>query len=148
MKRIILVLFLTFIIANNAIADDHDFYLNFSECITSASYLVLTNESLKSMKGDPAAFACKRESKIIVCDIFFKGNQKPKNMQYEIVIDSPPVLHFQTDNGSEYVAIDTSQHAAAIISRIVDLKLAGAKVCHGMFVTDFEAKEIGPKKSK
>lgn len=124
---------------------EYDFYIDFESCKSVVGYLVLSNESLKTMPGDATVLGCKRESNIVLCDFFFKKNPNQKGLKgntekYEVVIDSPPLLHFKTESGSEYVAIDTTQHAATLSSRVLDQKFLGAKVCQGFYATNFEMK--------
>ena len=113
-------------------------------------YLVLSNESLKVMTGEPTVLACKRQFNAIHCDFIFKNNPKQKGIKgnsekYKVVIDSPPLLHFKSETGAEYVAVDTTQHAATLSTRILDEKFLGAKVCQGIYATDFEMKNIDTK---
>lgn len=126
-------------------AADYDFFIDFSECKSTVGYLVLSNESLKTLPADPAIMECKRISKIVNCDFTFKNDQKGhkgNSEKYEVVIDSPPFLHLSSKTGSEYIAINTTQHAATITTRIVHEKFLGAKVCQGIYATDFEMKSM------
>ena len=133
-----------------AFGAEYDFYVDFGDCKAVVGYLVLSNESLKVMPGDPTVLACKRQSNAIHCDFFFKKNPNQKGLKgnsekYKVVIDSPPLLHFKSETGAEYVAVDTTQHAATLSSRILDEKFLGAKVCQGTYATDFEMKNLDKK---
>ena len=127
-------------------AADPDFYINFSSCKSMVGYLVLSEESLKVLPSDPGVMACTKAAENIKCDFKFLDGQdvhKGNSEDYKVVIDSPPYLHFKTDTGAEYVAVDTSQRAAALITRIVEDKFAGAKVCQGIYATSFEIFLLG-----
>ncbi len=104
----LLLLVLSLIQATNLLASDYDFYVDFSECKTMVGYLVLSNESLKTMSGDPSVMACNRKSNIVECDFFFKNREKGINgnsERYEDFLDSPPLLYFSSKFGSEFIQI-------------------------------------------
>lgn len=147
MKKIFLIVSITWCISliNPAFAAEPDFYVNFSSCKIAVGYLVLSDESLKVVDGDVTVMACNRKSNNIFCDFIFKGNQKINSVEYQVTLDSPPLLHFSTNNGSEYVAIDTSQHAAVVITRVLEKKFVGSKVCQGLYTTGFEMKSLKNK---
>ena len=50
-----------------------------------------------------------------------------------------------TENGSEYIGINTVNHAAVHINRIVGESFAGSKLCHGTYMTQFEADQMSEK---
>ena len=130
-------------------AADYDFYMDFSQCQSTVAYLALSKESLKILPGDPSILACKRSSKLVNCDIYFTNNLeriKGNSEQYEIIIDSPSLLYFSSKSGSEFIAIDTVNHAAGITTRIVHEKFIGSKVCQGIYTTDFELMKLGKQK--
>ena len=102
-------------------------------------------KALKIIDGDVTIMACNRRSNNISCDFTFKGQSKKTNVQYQVTLDSPPLLHFSTKDGSEYVAIDTSQHAAVVITRVLETQFAGSKVCQGLYATAFEMKNLKSK---
>ena len=147
--RIVLV-FLSLLVSSVAFSAEYDFYIDFSECKNVVGYLVLSKESLTIIPGDPTVLACTRRSNIVLCDFVFKDDLNKKGLQgnaeqYKVVIDSPPFLHFKSETGAEYIAIDTSQHAAILSSRMLHEKFLGAKVCQGLFTTDFEIKNLDKK---
>lgn len=142
--------FVGVLVSSVAFGAEYDFHVDFGECKTVVGYLVLSKESLKVMPGDPTVMACKRQSNTVRCDFVFKSDPSQKGRrgnseEYKVIIDSPPLLHFMTDSGSEYVAIDTSQHAATLTTRILHQKFSGSKVCQGLYTTDFEMKNLGKK---
>jgi len=121
---------------------EYDFFINFGDCRVVVGYLVLSNESLRVFKGDPTVLACKRLSRKVQCDLFFEdpntGMAPRGSERYTVILDSPPLLYMEARFGAESIAIDTARHAATVSSRIVDHRLLGAKVCAGIYATDFE----------
>jgi hypothetical protein len=73
-----------------------DFYLHFANCKTTVSYLVLSNESLKTLEGDGSFTSCTRNSQTLRCDIDFLGESKGtrKAGVYKIDLEIPPLLTF------------------------------------------------------
>ena len=141
----LLILVLSLFQAHNALANDYDFYIDFSECKITVGYLVFSKESLKTMPGDPTVMACNRKSNIVECDFIFKDKGKGikgQSERYEVILDSPPLLYLLSKLGSEFIGIDTVQHSAAMTSRVVNEKFIGSKICQGMYVTGFEMKNM------
>ena len=145
MKRILILLTLWLFCTLHAYAGEPEFFIQFSDCKIATGYLVLSDESLRVFDGDPTAMGCSRDSNKISCQYTFEGSQQAKAVAYNITMDSPPLLHFAASNGSEYIAIDTSQHAAVIITRIVQKQFIGSKVCQGMYATAFELEQLENK---
>lgn len=148
--RIKIALILIGVMIDSAMAEEYDFYLHLDECKTVVSYLVISKPSLKVFPGDPVTLGCKRASNMIVCDLTFNADPKQKGRRgnkerYEVSIDSPPLFHLKSGNGAEYIAIDTVQHVATLTSRVIDEKFVGAKVCRGVYITDFEMRNIEKK---
>jgi hypothetical protein len=142
---IILCIALCMFTIDPSFAADPDFFVDFSSCKIVVGYLVLSDESLKIMDGDMTVMACNRRSNNISCDLTFRGSSQKNIVQYQVTLDSPPFLHFSTKNGSEYVAIDTSQHAAVVITRVLETQFAGSKICQGLYATAFEMKNLKEK---
>ena len=147
MRKIVVILGVTWcmFMTDSSFAADPDFFVDFSSCKIAVGYLVLSDESLKIVDADVTVMACNRRSNNISCDFIFKGQSKKTNVQYQVTLDSPPLLHFSTKDGSEYVAIDTSQHASVVITRVLETKFAGSKVCQGLYATAFEMKNLKNK---
>jgi hypothetical protein len=133
---------LFFLFVGSAMAKEPDFWIDFTQCKNLVTYLLLSNESLGLLEGDPTLLRCIQNGTQMSCQISFPEGGHSVEQHYEIVIDLPPLLHFQTSNGSEYIAIDTAQHVAALINRYVDRQLLSAKVCQGTYATDFEMKNV------
>jgi hypothetical protein len=127
---------------------DYDFYMDFYKCKVLLGYLVLSEKNLKVVRGDRSFMGCKRRFNAIHCDFIFKAETDQQGVHgnsgnYRVIIDSPPVLHFLSDNGAEYIAINTSQHAATLTSRALGRQYAGSKVCSGLYTTQFEMQSRG-----
>jgi hypothetical protein len=142
---VILGMFWGIFIIDLSFAADPDFFVDFSSCKIAVGYLVLSDESLKIVDGEMTVMACNRKSNNISCEFTFKEQSKKVQVQYQVTLDSPPLLHFSTNDGSEYVAVDTSQHAAVVITRVLETKFAGSKVCQGLYATAFEIKNLKNK---
>jgi len=144
-KRSILWILIGVLYAWPSHATEPDFYIIFESCKTIVGYLVLSKESLKVFEGDPTTMRCSRRADNISCAFEFKSGDKGhkgNTENYKIVIDSPPSLNFTTPNGSEFIAIDTTKHAAVLVSRVLHEKFTGSKVCQGLYATSFEMKNL------
>jgi hypothetical protein len=123
-----------------------DFYLMMQKCSTTVGYLVLSDASLKTVEGTPALNTCTRNGKSISCMLEFKDGSPPKRAEYEVDLDSPPMLYFMDSQHGDWIAVDTAAHAAVVITRIVGEKYVGSKVCHGMFATQSEMTALQKRK--
>jgi hypothetical protein len=125
-----------------ALAREPDFYVAMQTCKTVVGYLVLSDESLKVFEGDPTVLACARTGKTVDCLLSFpKPGQTSvtgDTINYQVLADSPPHLILSNSNGSEFLSIDLVQRAAVSITRHLDVKLAGSKVCQGVYATSFD----------
>jgi hypothetical protein len=102
------------------------------------------------MESDGSLTVCTRSGQTIRCSFQFPSGSKPNRSsdEYRVHIESPPLLIFTNANMSDYYVIDMSQHAATLITRVVESKFAGAKVCQGMDVTESERKMMEKPASK
>ena len=122
--------------------------MDFNDCKFLVGFLVFSDKSLVVRQGDPTFMACKRESNAIHCDFIFKADPDQQAVRgnsenFTVIMDSPPLLWFESDNGGIFVAINTSQHAVTLISRIVDRRFLGSQVCHGLYTTQYESQSFG-----
>ncbi|MDH3973504.1 MAG: hypothetical protein OEV42_04405 [Deltaproteobacteria bacterium] len=146
MKSVSISLILFILLTNLVIADEPDFLIHFEDCKMTLGYLVLSDKSLIVSDADPVLMTCNRKSDKFTCSFqFTTAQKKSRSNEYNIILDSPPLLHIATSTGSEYIAINTAQHAAVIENRILDEKFLGTKICQGMYVTNFEMKSLGKK---
>ena len=142
---------LLILLATPVIGVAADFYLYFERCKITVGYLILSNESLKTFDGDGSLTACTRISQTIRCDFEFPGGDSKgyRNSDvYKVDIETPPLLIFTNANMSDYYVVDLSQHAVTLITRVMDRKFAGAKVCQGTYMTESERKQLDKTKQK
>ncbi len=128
-----------------ASAAEPDFYLMMQKCKITVGHLVLSDESLKVIDGDPPTFACVRQSASVSCALSLESGaqgHKGNRGQYEVLADSPPILLLSDETGGEFISINTTQRAAVIITRILALESASSKVCHGLYATSFDLKAL------
>jgi len=138
------ILFLM-LLANTASAADPDFYMIFSECKNVTAPLTLAKEPIRIMQGDPALLACNRVGDKITCQLSFEeGNEgiKGSSGDFKIVIDSPPLLFFQLIVGNEFIGVNTTRNTAVMSSLILNEAFLGSKVCHGLYLTNFQYKAL------
>ncbi len=134
----------TLFLSAATLAQETEFYLNFENCRSVVGYLELGfGDNPRVTDGVATTMACWRSGSTISCSFEFEGGgrsfARDENAeQYEIIIDIPPLLHMRTENGSEYIAIDTVGHAATIITRLAGAEFIGSKVCTGLYVTAME----------
>lgn len=144
--KIILLSAVLFSLESNA--REPDFYINFDNCKLMMSPLVLAENPIKTAEGDPTTYSCVRNGLKVNCHLDFSNGEKGvkgDNKDYEIILDSPPLLSLKLINGTENILINTSEHAAAGSSLMLDLKYLGSKVCHGSFFTFSEIAELNKK---
>lgn len=131
-----------------ATAAEPDFFINFSECKSLVAPLTLAENPLHVSDGDPSLFACSRQGTRITCQLSFEGNKqgiKGNVGEYNVEIDTPPMLSFKLVKGNEHVLVNTAVHAAILNSLMLDRTYAGSKVCHGLYLTNFEYKNLKKK---
>jgi hypothetical protein len=83
--------------------------------------------------------------KQIACEMVFVDGSKGTKGQtanYTVTIDSPPQLWFSDDRAADFIAVNTTNHAAVMITRVADQQFIGSKVCHGMFATQSELEAL------
>jgi hypothetical protein len=147
--RIFLVLSST-LLANPLYAADPDFYLLMTECQTTVGALVRSDESLKTVEGTPVRNACVRTGKEITCRLVFADGEKGlkgESAKYTIVLDSPPDLYFTDEYGGDWVSVNTANHRAVLLTRVLGQRFAGSKVCHGFFTTQSEIESLEAQRS-
>jgi hypothetical protein len=131
------------------LATEPDFYIDFQTCKTTAGYLVLSDQSLNVFEGDTTTMGCSKQGSAVFCSFIFNDGgtrMKGNSEKYQVVLDSPPLLTFMTPNGADVIAVNTTEHAAVIITRILDEKFIASKVCHGLYSTSSEIKEMNKSK--
>ena len=136
MRNLWLGVFIAFL-SQGALADEEfDFVMVGSSCKMLVSYNVISDESLKIAPADTPILFCKRNSKVITCNVTHaEETHKSEQRTYQLGMDSPPILFFQAANGSESAYINTSENAGSYSSRILGEKFMGHKVCSTAFFT-------------
>jgi hypothetical protein len=120
-----------------ALADkEFDFVMIGSSCKMLVSYNVISEESLKIAAADTPVLFCKRNANVITCNVTHtEESHKSEQRTYQLGMDSPPILFFQAENGSESAYINTSENAGSYSSRLLGEKFMGHKVCSTAFFT-------------
>lgn len=141
---------LAILLAFPSLGSSADFFIRFNACRITIGYLVLSNESLKTVDGDGSITACTRSSQDVRCEFQFGSGATATRSSdiYQIIVDTPPLLIFSNPNTTDYYVIDQIQHAATLITRVMDARFAGAKVCHGMYMTETERRELEKPRQK
>lgn len=145
MRRIMCILVATASIGASPATAEPDFYLVMGECKATLGYLGPTEESLATVPGDKSEFACVRSSQRISCDMKMDGRdsgQKASTVNFVVGLDSPPFLYFQDANGSDFFAVNLTEHRVVSISRFVSERVVGSKVCRGTYLTASELNSI------
>ena len=122
-------------------ADTPDFYLLFKACSSIIGSNIEKNIPLKTLPGDPATLVCSRNKKKISCDLSFASGSTPvkSNVRdYEVVLETGSILEFEISGGNDYISVNRTTNAAIGITRILEDRFAGAKVCNGYFLTSDE----------
>jgi hypothetical protein len=143
------VAFIALFFSTTAMSAEPDFFIHFSPCKIVAGSLTLAKDPLRVVDGDPVKFSCIRENEKVFCRMLFeegKQGHKGDTSEFKITLDIPPSLHFQLIEGEEYIAVDTSQHAAVLTSLVLGDSYAGSKICHGIYATSFELKNLRKQK--
>lgn len=137
--------------ASTALATEPDFFISFSTCKFVIAPLTMTKEPLQVGDADPVVNACTKKGERITCQLSFESGGKgiKGNIgEYIVEIDVPPILAFKHITGQEYIIANTTNHAAVMSGLVLDLEqiaYAGSKVCHGLYMTNFEYKNFKKK---
>jgi len=129
-----------------------DFYLFFDKCTFLVGYLVHSNESLKTIPGDKHAVSCNRSGQKIRCAFEFTGGADSaagRNWDdYDVQIDSPPLLIFTNPLATDHYVIDVVARSAVTTVRVLDTgtptRYAGSKVCQGIYLTESQRQMLAP----
>ena len=141
MNRGALVLAVSLVVGTAMAADEADFYLVAQSCSGKVAYLTESDERLKGYDTDAQSLACLRRSDAVVCAISYPGTESPESkVEFRVLLDSPPLLYLMSENGSDFVAIDTVKRTAAMLTRVIHQQFAGSKVCEGIFATSHDVR--------
>ncbi len=148
MRCIPLIVFTT-ALSVPAIAAEPDFYLEPIDCKSVLGYV--DDGSVKVVEADPPSYECARQGSTMECTIRFDSGGKPRKagpQKYRVVIDSPPILLFTVENGSDTVFVNTSKSSAVITTRLAEMQYSGSKVCSAVFATKFQIDRIREQQRK
>ena len=62
---------LFFLLVGSAMAEEPDFWIDFTQCKNLVAYLLLSNESLGLLEGDPTLLRCTQNGTQMSCRISF-----------------------------------------------------------------------------
>lgn len=123
-----------------------DFYLIMKHCETSAGYLTSPDAPIKRLQPAPIHFECFRPSnKSVKCSLkFSEGDARLKGaeVKFDVIFDVPPSLLLANKHFADFAAIDSVNHSAVVVTRILEDEYLASKVCHGDFITAFEMEGI------
>jgi len=119
-----------------------DFYLEMEECKTTLGYIGPSDEALATVSADNSVFACSRASQEITCIVRVGAEEGTTTASFTVDLDSPPYLYFQNSNGSDFFAINLTNHRVVAISRYVSEYIVGSKVCRGSYLTASEVDAV------
>lgn len=126
-----------------------EFFLLGNHCVTTVASLLDMDMPPKTIEGTPFRFACDKSAEQVTCVMqAADGNPgiKGDDATFTILVDSPPELLFRDEHGGDFVAVNLTSHAFVMITRMLDDKFAGSKVCQGAYLTASEAKLLEDKK--
>lgn len=125
-----------------AAEEDRSFYLLMKHCETSVGFLTSAEAEIKRLQPEPIQFICSQSiDKKVVCDMQFPegdAGQKGSQIEFAVLLDMPPSILLANKYAADFVAIDSVQHSAVVITRLVEDRYAGSKVCHGEYLTSDE----------
>lgn len=130
-------------LAFNAHGFDADFYLVPGDCRQIIGYH--SDGSVKVAQGDPPTYACARQGAKITCVVGYKSGGKPQSgpsETFRVLLDSPPVLYFGSDNGATFFAVNLTRRTVIMTARIVELDFVGNKVCGSTYATASELEAL------
>jgi hypothetical protein len=135
--RVIWIVLITAVFTRNVIAEEgFDFVVVGSSCKALVSYNVMSDESLKVVDADTPVLFCRRNSKVITCNVtHVEEHKKMEERIYKLEMDAPPILFFQAENGSETAYMNVSNNTGSYSSRIFGEKFMGQKVCSTLYFT-------------
>ena len=151
--QLLIAIFVCFIgaVAPGQDATEADFHLLMQSCKTTVGYFVLSDKSLRVVEGRPVHFACRRRSDQVNCDLSFPNDmpsEKGSTASYIVRVDSPPHLDFADTTFGDFIAVNTATRAVVVITRMLEQEYAASKVCHGMYITEFEKDHLKKEKAQ
>jgi hypothetical protein len=142
------ILFLSAVILGAQPLFAFDFHIQSSECKATLAPLFQTDKpkALQVVDGAPSILSCTRNSGDVKCIIDFLGVGEKKPYNYTVDVETGNILRLTNQRGTDTWTIDRVRHTAVGVSQALDEKSVIVKVCHGLFFTESEAKEVLRKK--
>lgn len=146
MRNLWLGVFIALLSQGTLANEEFDFVMVGASCKILVSYNVISDESLNIAPADTPILFCKRNSKVVTCKVTHSEEaHKSEQRTYQLVMDSPPILFFQAENGSESAYVNTSENAGSYSSRLLGEQFMGQKVCNTTFFTYDQYKLLSKK---
>lgn len=130
------LLLILFLVPSHALGVD--FYLVVNECKTVVGFTTMANVDMKVYDSTKYIASCTRSEGKVKCDFFFEDKAKSNKMTYNVIIETPPLLHLESDNGAEYIAIHQTNRSVTALSRAVGEEFLAGKLCQGLYATKYE----------
>lgn len=120
---------------------EFDFFIDFTTCEALAGVPRIVDGPIVNAEGDLVRFICQRDSSSMNCAVLPSGGESTEQ-SYDVIIDTPPILVFGATNGSDFVLVNTAEHAAVLTTRTVTSDMLMSKLCHGIYATAFEIENM------
>lgn len=134
--RYLFLSILAILVIKKASALDFDFIIVGDECKMLISFNLPSDDALKVGEADKPILLCKRNSRVITCDITHESEpEKGIEKTFNVEIDTPPYLLFSTENYSDSVYINSGNLSGSFTSRALGENYLGHKVCSATFLT-------------
>lgn len=130
------------LLSSPLLAFEPEFYIHSQECKILIASLI--DKSVKVAQGDASTTGCRRNGSEVTCAVSFKsgGTSEEPIKTYRVLIDSPPMFYFGSENGAEFYSVNFSQHTAVVTARMADATYTGYKVCGAVYLTAFEVESL------
>jgi hypothetical protein len=121
---------------------DFDFFFLPNKCSATVGFHVLSesDESVKTIPGDPYIWACTRKRKQVDCLISPIDDKSAASKPVSLTVgtDLGSWVNMYDPMHNDHVIVDIGQRTVVTRTRLVSEKFAGAKVCQGRYMTGDE----------
>jgi hypothetical protein len=149
MPRAISTFFMIILVCVGSSAFAADFYILPKEC--KILLVSLDDGSIRNAAGDPPTYGCIRRGEQIGCSVSYASGGKSEAGSteiFQVLIDSPPLLYFGSDNGSTLFSVNTLTRNVGFTARLTDVGFIGEKVCSANYTTAQEVELYRNRKNK
>jgi hypothetical protein len=136
MHEVLLRFFIVFIACFGSSVAAADFYILPIEC--KMLLVSLDDGSIRIAAADPPAYECTRRGNKIECSVSYASGGKSKagsTEAFQVVIDSPPLLYFGSDNGATLFSVNLVTRKVGFTARLIGMDHIGEKVCSANYTT-------------